>query len=71
MFGKWNHPSTIAPYSPQSNRIVERKKTKFKGNDECLTYKLLFTKKFMGKTILTVHQIINKVPHNKTRVIPY
>ena len=41
----------------------------FKRNDECITYKFRFTA--WGESILTANQILNKVSHSKTNVIPY
>ena len=50
---------------------LQKEKTNFKRNDECITYKFRFTTELVGEAILTANQILNRVPHSKTNVIPY
>ena len=61
----------LLPYTPKSNGIEERKKQTLKEMLNALLISSGLTQNLWEGAIFTTNQIINRVPHSKTRVIPY
>ena len=57
---------TTAPYSPQSNEIVERKNQTLKEMINVLLISSGLPQNLWGKAILTANQILNRVPYSET-----
>ena len=62
---------TTAPYTPQQNGIIERKKQKFKRDDKFHARKFWCTSELMGEALLTANYILNRVSHKKLGLIPF
>lgn len=69
MFGKLNYPSKEWPLFTAIKWDCRNKNPNFEVNNESLTYKLRFTIKHVGGSILAENKIFNRVPH--AHFIPY
>ena len=71
MFRKWNNPSNYCSLHPQTNGIAERKNQTLKEMMNALLISSGLPQNLWGEAILTANQILNRVPHSNTNVIPY
>ncbi|WMV49404.1 hypothetical protein MTR67_042789, partial [Solanum verrucosum] len=62
---------TTAPYTPQSNGMAEHKNKTLKEMMNVLLISYGSPQSLWGEAILTANQILNRVPHSKTKSIPY
>ena len=60
-----------APYTPQQNGVVERKNRTLKEMMNALLLSSGLPQNLWGEAVLTATQILNRVPYNKTQIIPY
>jgi len=62
---------TTAPYSPQSNGIVERKNQTLKEMMNAMLISLGLPQNLWGEALLTENSLLNRIPHKKSQNIPY
>ena len=62
---------TTSPYSPSSNGIVERKNRILIDLTNAMLIDLGAPLNLWGEAILAACRVINRVPHKKTKIVPY
>lgn len=62
---------TTPPYSPSSNGVAERKNRTLIDLTNAMLIDSGAPSNLWGKTILTACHVINRVPHKKTKIVPY
>ncbi|KAL4038513.1 hypothetical protein IC575_002134 [Cucumis melo] len=62
---------TIAPYSPQSNGIVEQKNRTLKEMMNAMLISSSLPQNLWGEALLTENYLLNRIPHKKSQNIPY
>ena len=66
-----NIHQTTAPYSPQQNGIAERKNRTLKEMMNAMLLSLGLPQNLWGEAILFANYVLNRIPHKKTKSIPY
>ena len=61
----------IAPYTPQSNGVAERKNWSLKETMNALLNSSGLPQNLWGEAVLTENFILNRVPHRKTQQTPF
>jgi hypothetical protein len=61
----------IPPYSPQSNRIAERKNHTLTELVNAMLETVELSKEWWGEAILTVCHVLNRVPTKNKEIIPF
>ena len=62
---------TIAPYSPQSNGVAERKNRTLKKMINVMLISSGLSQNMWGEAILSANYLLNKVPKKKAEKTPY
>ena len=62
---------TIAPYSPQSNRVAEQKNRTLKEMMNAMLLSSYLPQNMWGEAILSANYLLNKVPKKKAKKTPY
>ena len=62
---------TTAPYSPQQNGIAERKNRTLKEMMNAMLLSSGIPQNLWGEAILSANYVLNRIPHKKTKSIPY